>query len=189
MGVKFNTEIRRRDLFSSFLKIGLFTFGGGYAMIPLIEREVVDRRGWVEKKNFVDLLTLAQSIPGPIALNSAAFVGYQSRGYLGALISLLGIVVPSFIIIMIVAIFFNSVRDNAIVEAAFKAMRPVVVALIIAPMITFLRGMSKIAMVVTVASIILFTLLGLSPAILIISAILFAVGYTYFISNRKEAKK
>ena len=97
------------SLFISFLKIGAFTFGGGYAMVPLIEREVIDNRGWVQREDFLDLLTIAQSAPGPIALNTAVFVGYRIAGIWGALSSLLGIVIPSFTIILLVAIFFADI--------------------------------------------------------------------------------
>ena len=86
-------------LFTSFLKIGAFTFGGGFAMIPLIEREMIDRRGWIERTDFLELLTLAQSAPGPIALNTAVFVGYKIAGYRGALSAVTGVVLPSFIIL------------------------------------------------------------------------------------------
>ena len=102
------------SLFISFLKIGAFTFGGGYAMVPLIEREVIDNRGWVQREDFLDLLTIAQSAPGPIALNTAVFVGYRIAGIWGALSSLLGIVIPSFTIILLVAIFFADIRDNSV---------------------------------------------------------------------------
>ena len=123
------------DIFWSFLKIGAFTFGGGYAMIPLIQHEVIHRRRWIEERDFIDLLTLAQTAPGPIALNTAVFVGYKRRGYLGALSAIMGVIVPSFVVILIVAIFFASIRDNAYVDAAFKGMRPAVVALIVAPIV------------------------------------------------------
>ena len=94
------------QLFISFLKIGVFTFGGGYAMIPIIEKEVIDNRCWIERKEFLDLLTLAQSAPGPISLNTAVFVGYKLYGYRGALTALAGVVLPSFLIILTVAVFF-----------------------------------------------------------------------------------
>ncbi|MFI3306325.1 MAG: chromate transporter [Rikenellaceae bacterium] len=188
MKIEFNNNVRLCDLFSSFLKVGLFTFGGGYAMIPLIEREVVERRSWVEKSSFADLLTIAQSVPGPIALNSAAFVGYKSRGYVGALSAVMGIVVPSFVVIMTVALFFNAIRDNEVVEAAFKAMRPVVVALIIAPTLSLLRGMSVAAIAVTLVAMAAFTLLGVSPVVLILGSIIVAVCYT-FVSKRGEGKR
>ena len=93
------------ELFCSFLKIGVFTFGGGYAMIPIIQAEVITRKGWIKEQEFLDLLTLAQSAPGPISLNTAVFVGYKMYGYRGALSSLLGVVLPSFTILLFVAIF------------------------------------------------------------------------------------
>ena len=121
------------DIFKTFFKIGVFTFGGGYAMIPLIGAEVIDRRGWIAEKDFLELLTLAQSAPGPIALNTAVFVGYKMQRYAGALAAVMGVVVPSFTIILIIAMFFSDIRDNQWVDAAFRGMRPAVVALIVAP--------------------------------------------------------
>ncbi len=156
-------------------------------MIPLIDQEVVERRGWVAKEDFADLLTLAQSIPGPIALNSAAFVGYKTRGYAGALSALAGIVVPSFVIIMLVALFFTSIRDNAFVEAAFKAMRPVVVALIIAPTLSLMKGMNIWTIIATFASMALFSLLEISPALPLLAAIVVAVVWQY-INTLKSVK-
>ena len=88
-------------LFITFFKIGLFTFGGGYAMIPLIEREVIEKKRWIEKKDFLDMLVLAQSAPGPIAVNTAVFVGYKTAGVMGAIMATLGTVLPSFIIILL----------------------------------------------------------------------------------------
>ncbi|MBQ5853747.1 MAG: chromate transporter, partial [Rikenellaceae bacterium] len=128
-------------MFGSFFKIGLFTFGGGYAMVPIIQREVIDHRGWIDRDEFVELLTLAQSAPGPIALNTSVFVGYKMRGYAGALAALLGVVVPAFTVILIVAIYFAQFRENVYVNAAFKGMRPAVVALIVSPIVSLSRGM------------------------------------------------
>lgn len=128
------------EIFWSFFKIGLFTFGGGYAMIPLIQREVIDHRKWIPASEFLDLLTLAQSVPGPIAINTAVFVGYKRSGLRGACASLLGAVLPSFLIILAIALFFAGIRQNPVVDAAFKGMRPAVVALIIAPLVTLTRG-------------------------------------------------
>ncbi len=180
-------ETKYSTLFTSFLKIGLFTIGGGYAMIPLIQREVVDNKKWIEKGDFVGLLTIAQSVPGPIALNSAAFVGYKSRGYLGALVALLGIVVPAFTVIFTVALFFSTIRENAIVEAAFRAMRPVVVALILAPTISLMKGLSPLMVGLTILSMVLLSLHLASPALLILSSILIAILWTYKVG--KELRK
>ena len=129
-------------LFISFAKIGLFTFGGGYAMIPLIQQEVIDNKKWLERQEFLELLTLAQSSPGPMSLNTAVFVGYKMNGIKGALSALLGAVLPSFVIILLIAMFFSSIRHNPTVEAVFKGMRPAVVALIISPMLSLAKGFS-----------------------------------------------
>lgn len=158
-------------------------------MIPLIEQEVVGRNGWVGKQEFIDLLTIAQSAPGPIALNSAAFVGYKSRGYIGAISALTGIVLPSFLIILVVAIGFASIRENAIVEAAFKAMRPVVVALILNPTISLMKGMPKVMIGVMILSMILFVVLELSPIYLIGLAIVAALIWTHRINQKTHDTK
>ena len=129
------------DIFWSFLKIGAFTFGGGYAMIPLIQHEVVARHKWLSEREFVDLLTIAQAAPGPISLNTAVFVGYKQLRYLGAFSAILGVVIPSFTIILLVALFFTEMRHNSIVDAAFRGMRPAVVALIVAPIVGLTKGM------------------------------------------------
>ena len=128
------------EIFWSFFKIGLFTFGGGYAMIPLIQREVIDHRKWIPASEFLDLLTLAQSVPGPIAINTAVFVGYKRSGSEAPAHrcwapccrrSSSSWRSP----------FFAGIRQNPVVDAAFKGMRPAVVALIIAPLVTLTRGM------------------------------------------------
>lgn len=172
-------KITYRDLTSTFFKLGVFTFGGGFAMIPLIEQEIVVKKKWVEREDFVDLLTVAQSVPGPIALNSAAFIGYKSRGYVGALASVFGVALPSFVIILIVAIFFASVRDNEIVAAAFKAMRPVVVALIVAPTITLMKSMKWWSIAITLILIALFALEKLSITTMILCSIILGILWTY----------
>ena len=176
------------QLFISFLKIGCFTFGGGYAMIPIIEREVIDRKGWIARADFLDLLTLAQSAPGPISLNTAVFVGYKMGGLAGAVASLAGVVIPSFVIILVVAIFFADVRDNAVVDAAFKAMRPAVVALIIAPIVGLARGMNAwlIALAAAVALLVWGT--GLSPIYLLIAGAAAGLAWSAWIV-RKEGKR
>lgn len=175
------------QLFYSFLKIGLFTFGGGYAMIPIIQREVIDKRGWIAQRDFLDLLTLAQSAPGPIALNTAVFVGYKLYGYRGAVTSLLGVALPSFFIILIVAVFFSQIRDNAVVDAAFKGMRPVVVALMLAPMLGFVQDMRwwmiSIAAMVSLAV----WYLGFSPIYLLVAGAVAGILWAAFAG--KEVRK
>lgn len=157
---------------SIFFKIGLFTIGGGYAMIPLIENEIVTKRNWISKEDFLDLLAIAQSAPGVMAINIAIFVGYKLRGIRGSLATTLGVVLPSFIIILAIAMFFHNFKDNLIVERIFKGIRPAVVALIAAP--TF--SMAKMAKInrytiwIPIVSALLIWLLDFSPIWIIIAA-------------------
>ena len=125
-------------LFITFLKIGAFTFGGGWAMISLIEREIVDRRHWIERDEFLDLLAVAQSMPGILAVNIAVSVGDKIRGLRGAVAAALGTILPSFLIILAIAIFLTPevIKSNRVISAIFTGIRPCVVALIIAPVIT-----------------------------------------------------
>ncbi len=172
-------------LFWSFFKIGLFTFGGGYAMIPLIRSEVICRRGWIAESDFLDLLTLAQSSPGPIAINTSVFVGYRMRGYAGALAAMMGVVVPSFSVILLVALFFANIRDNAVVDAAFRAMRPAVVALIVAPVAGLARGMNAWLVAVAAAVALLVWGTGISPVFLLVAGALAGLAYALYV-KRKE---
>ena len=120
-------------LFISFFKIGAFTFGGGWAMIPLIEREVVDKQNWIKREDFVDALAIAQSLPGVLAVNISILIGYKLRGLKGCLMATLGTILPSFLIILAIAIWFVQTYDNPVVERIFKGIRPAVVALIVSP--------------------------------------------------------
>jgi chromate transporter len=176
------------QLFTTFFKIGLFSFGGGFAMIPLIQREVIEKRKWIDEKDFVDMLVLAQSTPGPIAVNTAVFVGYKTRGVVGAIATTLGTVLPSFIVILLLALFFAEVRDNRYVDAAFRAMRPAVVALIVAPLMGLLRGMKWYLMSVAAAVAVLVWWFGVSPVYFI--AVGVVVGVVIAVVNgRKGAKR
>ena len=175
------------EIFWSFFKIGLFTFGGGYAMIPLIQREVIDHRKWIPASEFLDLLTLAQSVPGPIAINTAVFVGYKRSGLRGACASLLGAVLPSFLIILAIALFFAGIRQNPVVDAAFKGMRPAVVALIIAPLVTLTRGMHWSMIVLAAALAGLIWWLGLSPVLILAAGA--GAGIVWELSIAKKSKQ
>ena len=126
------------SLFATFFKIGAFTFGGGWAMISIIEREIVDKHHWIESEEFLDLLAVAQSLPGILAVNIATAVGDKIRGTQGSIIASLGTILPSFIIILIIAIFLTPdiIKNNRFISAIFMGIRPAVVALIIAPVIT-----------------------------------------------------
>lgn len=141
------TEVKTSDtnsrgllwqLFLSFVKIGAFTFGGGWAMISIIEREIVDKHHWIERDEFLDLLALAQSLPGILAVNIATAVGDKLRGRKGGTVAALGTILPSFLIILAIAIFLTPdvIKNNRTISAIFMGIRPAVVALIIAPVIT-----------------------------------------------------
>lgn len=126
------------QLFSSFVRIGAFTFGGGWAMISLIEREVVENRKWIEREEFLDLLAVAQSLPGILAVNISVAVGDRLRGMRGSIAAALGTIMPCFLIILAIAMFLTPdlIQNNHIVSSIFRGIRPAVVALIIAPVIT-----------------------------------------------------
>lgn len=118
-------------LFFAFFKIGLFTFGGGYAMIPLIQEEVT-KNGWLTAEEVIDIVGIAESTPGPIAVNLATFVGTSQMGVLGALVATLGVILPSFIIILLIAIIFKKIMDNKYVKSILKGINPVIIGLILA---------------------------------------------------------
>lgn len=156
-------------------------------MIPLIEREVIERHRWIAKGDFMDMLTLAQSAPGPIALNAAVFAGYKVRGYAGASAAVLGVVLPSFTAILLVAIFFNDIRHNPIVDAAFKGMRPAVVALIVAPLMSIVRDMAWWATFVAVAVAVAIWHFGISPVALLALGAVAGGLYIYFTSRTAKS--
>lgn len=158
--------------FGIFFKIGSFTFGGGYAMIPLIQNEVVDKRKWISKEDFIDLLAISQSAPGILAVNMAIFIGYKLRGLKGCIVTALGTILPSFLMILAIALFFHSFQDNPIVERIFKGIRPAVVALIVAPTFTMAKSarINRYNIWIPIVSTLLIWLLGISPVYIIILA-------------------
>lgn len=127
------------QLLWTYLKIGTFTLGGGYAMLPLIEKEVVDRHQWLDGKEFLNMMALAQAAPGLIAINSAIFLGHRLYGWKGVIACVLGAALPSIVIILLIAMFFTNIRENATVEAVFRGIRPAVVGLIVATVIRLVR--------------------------------------------------
>ena len=160
------------QIFISFFKIGSFTLGGGYAMIPLIQQEVVDKKGWLKENEFVEMMAIAQSAPGPIALNTAIFVGYKARGIKGVIFSSLGTILPSFIVILLIAIIFTDFKNNPGVERVFKGIRPAVVALIAAPTFSMAKSakVNRYNVWIPIVSALIIWLLGFSPIWVIIIA-------------------
>lgn len=176
------------SLFATFFKIGAFTLGGGYAMIPLVQHEVVNNRHWIEEEEFLDMIALAQSAPGIIAVNTAVFVGYKIHGWRGLISSVLGAVLPSFCIILLIASCFTQFRNYPQVEAVFKGIRPAVVALIAAP----LYKMAKAAKVtwrtlwIPIVAALLIWLGGVSPVLIIIVAILSGLAKVWILGKKAE---
>ena len=117
-------------IFFTFFKIGLFTFGGGHAMIPLIHRDVIDTNEWIKESEFIHIIAIAESTPGPIAVNTATYVGYKIKGVLGSAVATLGVILPSFIIISLISLILMEFKENTYVEYAFKGIRVAVSMLI-----------------------------------------------------------
>lgn len=172
------------DIFKTFFKIGAFTIGGGYAMIPIIQKEVVDNKKWLKDDEFMDSIAITNSLPGPLAINCATFVGYKTAGIQGAVVAVLGAVVPSFMIILIIAMFFNNFSNNAVVEQIFAGVRPAVVALIVYALVKLTKsvGITKINIIIAIAALVLILFANMHPIPVIIMAGL--AGLLIF--NRKE---
>ncbi len=155
--------------FATFFKIGLFTIGGGYAMVPLIEEEIVNKKQWIAKEDFIDLMAIAQSVPGVFAVNLSVFIGYKLRKLPGALSMALGTILPSFLIILGIALFFQRFKEYEAVENIFKGIRPAVVALIAAPTFSMAKSakINKYNVWIPVVSALLIWLLGVSPVYII----------------------
>jgi len=143
------------QLFLTFCKIGAFTFGGGWAMISIIQREIVDKHKWIALEDFLDLLAVAQSMPGILAVNISVVIGDRLRGLKGSICAAIGTILPSFLMILCIAVFLTpeTIKNNAVVSRIFKGIRPAVVALIIAPVLTTARsaGINRKTIIIPVA--------------------------------------
>lgn len=171
------------EAFKTFFKIGAFTLGGGYAMISIIQNEVVVKKKWIPEDQFVDLIAVAQSCPGVLAANISVFVGYKMRKTLGALVTCLGAILPSFLIILGIALFFHQFMDIPWVAAMFRGIRPAVVALIAVPTFTLAKS-AKISLAncwIPIVTAIAIWLLGVNPVYVILAAGLGGFLYGKFI--------
>lgn len=186
---KFETWRLYWQMFFTFVRIGSFTFGGGYAMIPLIQEEVVKKRKWIDEHEFIDMLAMAQSAPGVMAINTAIFIGYKMRGFKGSVVTALGTALPSFIIILLIAMVFTSFRENPTVERIFKGIRPAVVALIAAPLYKMGKsaGVTWKTIIIPIAAVLLIWLANISPIWVVLAAI--AGGILYGTFNAKKRAK
>ena len=178
------------QLFKTFFEIGAFTIGGGYAMLSLVERSVVQKKKWMEQDEFWNMIVVVQAIPGVFAVNTALYTGYRIKGMKGAMCAALGAVIPSFVIICLVAMFFVEIRENAIVEQIFKGIRPCVVALILAPALQMIKSAKvtwKTAFIPVVAVFLVWQC-GISPVYIIIASALGGLlfgAYSYHRISKK----
>lgn len=174
------------ELFRVFFRIGAFTFGGGYAMIPLIEEEIVENKKWVKKEDIFDFFAVSQSFPGAIAINTSTLVGYKIAGKLGAIFATLGVILPSFFIISFIAMFFTTIASHSAVKAIFTGINGAVIVLIILAakkmlVIAIHDALSVIIVVITLC-VILFT--DISPIFLIIGGAV--IGYLLYLYHHKK---
>ena len=169
------------QIFAVFAKIGAFTIGGGYAMIPLIQAEL-GKRGWISEDELPDIVALSQSAPGVMAVNISIFAGNKLRGFKGSLAATLGSILPSFIIILAIAMLFTAFKDNPWVIKAFKGIRPVVISLIAVPMINMARKSCKSwwTWLIAISALILVAFLNVSPIYIIICVLIIGFTVTYY---------
>ena len=184
------------SLFLTMLKIGLFTFGGGYAMIALLENEFVEKKKWLEKDEFLDVAAIAESTPGPIAVNAATYIGYKNAGIIGSMIATLGICIPSFVIIYAISLFFDAFLSLTLVAYAFKGIQVCVVYLILSAGLRMLKQMKKNAFNVIIISATVICMVVLSLFAVKLSTIFYilisgALGVVVFLLGKlgKEEKQ
>ena len=185
------------DIFLSMMKIGMFTFGGGYAMINLLDNEFVERKKWLGSEEFMNLVTIAESTPGPIAINCSTYIGYKKAGFLGALFSTIGMCVPSFIIIYLISLFFEQFLAVSAIASAFKGIQVCVIFLILSAGLKMLKKIKKTVFNVTVilitfTAMTLFSLFSVSFSSIfyilifgLISILIYTVG---FLRSREDKK-
>jgi len=188
MAKEVNHDVSLWQIALVFGKIGAFTIGGGYAMIPLIEREVV-QRGWLSDDEFPDIIALAQSAPGILAVNMSIFTGHRLKGAKGSVVATVGSVIPSFLAILAIAMFMTSFADNQVVVRIFNGIRPVVVSLIAVPMINMARKNNKTwwAWVISIATLVMVAFMNISPIWILLVIIVLSLTVTYM-KERKPWK-
>ena len=182
------------EIFISLFKIGLFTFGGGYAMIALLENEYVTKRKWLEKEEFLDLVVIAESTPGPIAINASTYIGYKTAGLMGAIAGTVGMCLPSFIIIYTISLFLDSFLEISLIASAFRGIQVCVVYLILSAGIKMLKGMKRNALNISIVSaviicMVLFALLSVNFSSIFYILISAVVGLAVYIAGLIRGKE
>ena len=183
------------SLFFTMLKIGLFTFGGGYAMIALLENEFVEKKKYIEKDEFLDMVAIAESTPGPIAINAATYLGYKHLRFLGALVATIAVCIPSFAIIFAISLFFDAFLSFTLVEYAFKGIQACVIYLIFSAGIKMLKQIKKNAFSVTVIALVSVCMITLSLFAIKFSTIFYILicgvlgVFIYAVGNMRKGKE
>lgn len=192
---------RLLEIFLTFLKIGATTFGGGYAMIPLIRHDVVDNKNWLNEEELMEILTIAESTPGPIAINVATYIGYKIKGIWGSILATLGVVLPSFFVILAISFVYEQFKDNQIIAAAFMGIKAAVALLILTAGLRMLVKMKKnwysiTVMILITSALVIFDLLVVnfsSVYLILIGAFLgfflYYLGPLLFRKKKKEEEK
>ena len=168
-----------KKLFWTFCKIGAFTLGGGYAMVPLLEREVVDKNQWLDKESFMDIMSVSQATPGLFAINMASHIGNKINGVKGALVCSVGVALPSIVSILLIAMFFNAFKGNIYIEKIFRGIRLAVVALIASPCFSMAKTakLDRGTIWIPIVACVLIAAFGISPIWIILLAII--LGFIY----------
>lgn len=176
------------QLFLVFLKIGAFTFGGGYAMIPIIQKEIVENKKWITDDDILEIIAIAESTPGPIAINSATFVGYRVAGFFGAMFSTLGVVLPSFVIILLISFVLREFQHIRAVQYAFNGIRAGVLALLIKALVSMYKKAPKglISYIVMGASFIITAFFDINVLFVIIGCAVFGLVTSLIVERRSK---
>lgn len=176
-------------LFSTFFKIGLFTVGGGYAMLALVRKIIVNDRHWIDEDEFVETIAVMQSLPGIFAVNTALSVGNRVKGKVGSVVAAIGAIIPSIVIVLGLAIFAQSAKENPVVESCFKGIRPCVVALILSPALQMVRkaGITWRNFYLPVAATVLVCALGVSPVWVILAAGILGAAHGFYLKRKGMA--
>ena len=175
-------------LFSSFIRIGTFTFGGGYAMIPLIQKEVVEKRKWITDEEILEIIAIAESTPGPIAVNAATFIGYKTAGFFGALGATVGVVLPSFLIIAAVSFVIRQFENLKAVKFAFEGIRAGVLALILKALVSMYKQCprNKISYIIAAFAFLCVAFFGINVLIVIIVCAVIGLAYSIMAERREK---
>ncbi len=182
-------------LFLTFLKIGAFTFGGGYAMIALLEAEFVTKRKWIDKEEFLDIVAIAESTPGPIAINAATYIGYKNEGLLGSAVATLGVVIPSFCIIYAISLFFDAFLSLTYVAYAFRGIQVCVVWLILSAGLKMLKSVKRTPLniailALTILSMLLTSLFAVRFSTVLVILLCGGIGlFAYLIGKLRKGKE